>query len=278
MTIDEIETKIIELKAEREKYKTKADGEKIQLNGTFGKLSSIYSPFHSPDLFAAVTLTGQLSILMLIERAQRVGIPVVSANTDGIIFHCQRIREGNLSELIAAWEVETGFGVERTRYRALYSRDVNTYLALKEDGAAKRKGPIADPWSDGDLRGQMSKNPQMTVLSEACLRLARDGVPLETTVHECTDPRMFVTVIKVTGGATWRGHKLGRVVRYYWSRDGEAIGYANANRKVAKTDGAAPLMELTDALPPDLDFDRYCAEAVKLATDLAIIAPSGLIG
>jgi hypothetical protein len=160
--------------------------------------------------------------------------------------------------------------LERTRYSALYNRDVNTYLAVKEEGGTKRKGWIANPWADGDLRGMLQKNPQMTVLSDAVVAHLTNGVPLETTIDAANDPRAFVTVIQAKGGASWRGTRLGRVVRYYWSTDGEPIVYTNSDRRVAKTEGARPMMELTDRLPADVDRARYVAEAETLLTDLGV--------
>lgn len=250
--------------------KVRADGGRIMLNGVYGKLGSPYSSLYAPNLIIAITLTGQLAILMLIERAEASGIPVVSANTDGVVFRCPRRLELTLAGVIRGWEAETGFKVDRTPYRALYNASVNTYVAIKEDGKVKRKGYLADPWTEGDLRGQMSKNPQMTVCSEAVVRYLKDGVPLNDTILGAKDPRAFVTVIKVATGAKWRGHPLGRAVRYYWSTDGDPILYAESGRRVAKTEGARPLGELTNELPPDLDHLRYFNEAARLAADLAI--------
>ena len=263
---------------ERERWKARSDGGKIVANGIFGKLGSTYSMLYAPHLLIGTTLTGQLSLLMLIERAEAAGIPVVSGNTDSVVFHCPRMKENNkLDPIVADWEERTGFRVERTRYRGLYSSSVNTYVAVGEDGKVKRKGPPADPWTDADLRGQMSKNPQMTVLSEAVVRHLLDGTPIEATIRDCADPRMFVTLIRVANGGIWRGMKLGRAVRFYWSLDGDPIMYADSSRKVAKTDNAKPLMEMLDRLPDDLDRARYVAEAYRLARDLAVLpAESGL--
>jgi hypothetical protein len=258
------------LEAKRQEDRAKADGLKIANNGVFGKLGSSYSPLYSPSLMIATTLTGQLSVLMLIERAEAIGIPVVSANTDGVVFHCPRADEDKLSALVAGWEAETGFEIERTRYRSLHSSSVNTYVAIREDGKVKSKGPVADPWQDGDLRVQMSKNPQMTVCSRAVVAFLRDAKPIEESVRACADPRAFVTVIKVASGGVWRGYRLGRAVRYYWSVDGDPILYADGSRKVPKTDGARPLPELTDAIPVDLDYPRYVEEAWKIAADLGV--------
>ena len=78
------------LVAKRAKDKVKDKGLKIALNGSYGKLGSPYSVLYAPHLMIATTLTGQLSLLMLIERAESAGIPVVSGNTDGVVFRCPR--------------------------------------------------------------------------------------------------------------------------------------------------------------------------------------------
>lgn len=257
-------------------YKTKADGLKLSANGVYGKLGSPYSPLYSPRMMIATTLTGQLSLLMLIERAEAAGIEVVSGNTDGVTFLCPRAIEEELHDVVSSWEYDTGFSVEWQQYRSLHNQSVNSYIAIREDGKVKRKGPLADPWSEGDLRGQMSKNPQMTVVSEAVVRYLRDGAPAEATVASASDPRAFVTVIKATGGATWRGTPLGRVVRYYWSLDSDPILYADSGRRVAKTEGARPMLGMTDRVPADIDRPRYIAEARKWLTDLGASDDGGL--
>jgi hypothetical protein len=248
--------------------KVRADGGRIALNGVFGKLGSIHSSLYSPDLLIAVTLSGQLAILMIIERAEAAGIPVVSANTDGVVFHCPRGKANELDELIRLWEQDTGFTVEQTPYKVLYNSSVNTYIAVREDGKIKRKGAIADPWSEGDIRGQIMKNPNMTVCSAAVVEYIKNGTPLDQTIQAAKDPRQFITVVKVTNGATWLGHPLGRAIRYYWSLNGAPIMAKHG--KVPKTEGAHPLQELSTELPPDLDLLRYHEEAVKMAEDLGL--------
>jgi hypothetical protein len=250
--------------------KVRADGGRIALNGVYGKLGSSYSVAYAPNLLVAVTLTGQLAILMLVERAELSGVEVVSANTDGVVFYCPRNLTETLDDILAQWERDTGFKIEKTPYRSIHNSSVNTYIAIKEDGKVKRKGAPADPWSEGDLRGQMSKNPQMTVCSEAIVRYLLDGISLEETIRGCSDPRSFITLIKVSSGGVWRGHRLGRAVRYYWSLDGDSIHYADGTRRVSKTEGAHPMQELTETVPTDLDYIRYCEEAAKLGRDMGI--------
>lgn len=250
--------------------KVKADGGRVAVNGVYGKLGSPYTPLYAPELMIATTLTGQLSILMLIERLEAVDISVVSANTDGVVSRVLYSRKNEFDTIIRDWEQATGLVTEETQYRALYNSSVNTYIAIREDGKIKRKGAIADPWREGDLRGQLSKNPNMTICSEAIVRYLVDDIPIERTIKNCQDPRSFITVIKVTGGAVWRGSPIGKVIRYFWSLDGDQIYYADGSRKVSKTNGAKPLSEMIDTLPNDIDYLRYCEEAVRLAIDLGV--------
>lgn len=259
--------------AKRAGDKVKAEGAKIQINGQFGKLGSKYSVLYAPHLMIAVTLTGQLALLMLIERAETAGIQIVSGNTDGIIFRCPRDREDEMRAICAEWERDTEFELEYTRYDAVYSASVNSYIAVKEGGSAKIKGPLGNPWRAGDLRGQLMKNPQATICSDAVVDFITKGVPIEETIRASTDVREFVTVVKVTGGGTWRGEYLGKVVRFYWSTDGEEILRSKAHAvtgnfaKVSKTDGCRPLMDLPDSFPTDIDYQAYIDAAKEMLFD-----------
>lgn len=276
------------MEAELFACEVKDKGLKISLNGVFGKLGSRYSILFAPHLLLSTTLTGQLTLLMLIERAVQRGIDVLSGNTDGVLFKCPRewfggikkdkLVGGFLKEICDQWEADTGFELEFAEYLSVYNQSVNSYFAIKADGGHKRKGPLANPWnkdrSDFDPRGQLMKNPQATICSDAALALIKHGTPIEDTIYGCTDIRQFVTVIKADGGATWRGDYLGKVVRYYWSTDGDPIFKAKPHAKtgnhpmVPKTEGAAPCMTLPDDLPGDIDYERYIAVTREILMDI----------
>ena len=272
--------------AKAAKNSTVEKGLKIALNGCFGKLGSQYSILYAPHLMITTTLTGQLALLMLIDRAESAGIPVVSANTDGVVFHCPRkvaalpidktrlTGSGRLREIVEQWERDTGFTLEATEYRSLHNLSVNAYYAVKPDAKVKTKGPIGTPRHEGDLRGQLMKNPQAEIASLAAQAFITNGTPLEETIRASRDVRDFVTVIKVDGGATWRGEYLGKVVRYIWSTDGEEIlrkrphPTTGNHAKVPKTDGCRPLMNLPAEFPEDVDYSRYVAEAEEILMDV----------
>ena len=171
------------------------EGGKIMLNGTFGKTGSPYSVLFAPEMLIQTTISGQLSILMLIEWLEHYGIPVVSANTDGIVIKCPRHLIATSDWLISEWEKRTGLTMETEDYVALYARDVNAYFAIKTPDDIKRKGEYAK----ASLVGK--KSPDSEICSDAVAAYLAEGIPLLYTISACRDITKFVTIQKVAGGA-----------------------------------------------------------------------------
>lgn len=266
-----LQVELSALQAEFKVQDAKANSNKTSLNGSFGKFGNPWSVIYSPDLMIQVTLTGQLSLLMLIEWLEEAGVPVVSANTDGIVLKCPRALEATANAVIFAWEKSTGFETEETRYRALYSRDVNNYIALKEPSGVKLKGAYAEP--EPVASSWPSPHAQIRITA-VCDYLEHD-IPIDWTIRMCQDIRQFVEVRNVTGGGTWRDEYLGRAVRWYYSTDGDAIFYKKANKsgnhnKVAGTDGCRPLMLMNGSMPADLDVQRYVDEAHAILAEIGL--------
>lgn len=293
------------LHAKKVGHKSTALTLKIVLNGTFGKLGSKWSVLYAPNLMIQVTLTGQLALLMLIERMEAAGIPVVSANTDGIVMACAPHLNATMHAIVKQWEQDTGLETEETKYVALYSRSVNSYLAVKPDGKVKTKGDLAP--SDAQ------HNPSNEIVKQAVIAFLSKGTPVAQTIFSCRDVRQFLTVQRVTGGAQlplsqkwldgwtqaeprlwvmWHGDKqfkekrvsrpapvlvtdsakyLGKVVRYYHSTKSKThIEYVKNGNKVPSSDNAMPLMELDGSFPDDIDYGYYIAEANALLKDLGV--------
>lgn len=243
--------------------KSKAQTLKLVLNSSYGKLGSPYASLYAPNLMIQVTVTGQLALLMLIERMEAASIPVVSANTDGIVMACPAQLEPVMLQIVKQWEAETGLETEETCYRALFSRDVNNYLALKTDGSYKTKGVLATPG--------VNKNPDNQIVSEAVCLFLNEKTPIAQTILGCTDVRKFLRAKRVTGGGKWGDNYLGKVVRWYRSTQSNThIEYVKNGNKVGGSDGAMPLMMLPDTLPADIDYDYYLQEANDLLKEIGI--------
>ena len=244
---------------------TESDGLKITANGTFGKLGSQYSVLYSPDLLIQVTITGQLSLLMLIERLEMIGLPVVSANTDGIVIKCPTHRQPEMRDVIAGWEADTNFKTEGTNYKAIYSKDVNNYIAVlekpKKGVFAKTKGAYAE--------GGLKKRPTNQIVTDAVINFLVDSTPIEDTIINSRDIRGFVQVRTVNGGAVKNSEYLGKAIRWYYAAGEEGdIIYASNGHTVPRSSGAKPLMTLPSTMPSDVDYARYIQDAYDVLKDI----------
>lgn len=235
---------------------------KIILNGSFGKLGSVYSCLFAPNLLIGVTLTGQLSLLMLIEDILLNGFELVSANTDGITVKGKKLKREELEQLLLNWEKITSGELDRTDYKAIYNESVNSYIAILDNGI-KRKGTYAT--------AGISKNPVTTICNEAVINYITNNIPVETTIldnkHDITK---FLVVRKAVGGGVWREQYLGKTIRWYYSVDGDRITQKTNGNQVATSEGAKPLMILPDIAPKDIDFKYYIDKSYKMLKQLGV--------
>lgn len=277
---------------------------KIAMNGTFGKLGSVFSSFYAPDLLLAVTLTGQLNLLCLIdELAKNKGIDVVSANTDGIMVRYKRALRDKVFKIVAANSKRTGFEYEETRYSKVAMKDVNNYIAIKLDGEVKAKGLYADTG--------LQKNPTAQICSLAAAEWLKNGTDPKRFIAKQRKLEPFLSIRNVKGGGVqhtrfdlvddwenierglWQsastgkqvkrvsrpapfevgtgGKPFGRVARWYMTTESlPAITYVSNGNKVPKTDGARLCMTLPDKMPADLDRNWYVNETYQILSDLGV--------
>lgn len=235
-----------------------AESLKIVINSSFGKFGNRYSSLYSPQLLLQTTLSGQLYLMMLIEQIElRTECTVMSANTDGItVFSPNQKHYQRMLKVSAQWEAKTRMALEAVQYRAVYSQDVNNYVAIKTDGTYKGKGLFA--------KSSLSKNPHFPIIQRAAINFFKDGDPIESTVEDCQDIRGFVALRKVTGGAIYRDDEVGSTVRWYQSRQGSPILYRKNANRVPGADRASLVNQLPTSFPKDVDFEKYTGAAHEL--------------
>lgn len=246
------------LAAKRDGDKNKAQLLKIATNGVFGKLNSVYSALFSPKLHFHVTITGQLYLLKLIEMLEQVNIPVVSANTDGLLTHCPPSLLDEQTYKFFEFETMTGYTLETEIFGSYHAKDVNNYLAVGLDFETKAKGIF--------VMDTINKNPDFNIATEAVIEFLVHGTSINETIFKCQDIRRFVKVITANGGAEdQEGNYLGQVVRFYRSTEveGSLKNCVNGN-KIPKSDHCRPAMDLPDSLPDDIDYAFYIATAESI--------------
>ena len=280
---------------------------KITLNGAYGKLGSNYCSFYSPDLMLAVTLTGQLNLLCLIDDLELVkGVKVLSANTDGIVVGYHPKLRDKVLKVVAANAKRTGFEYEEKLYKKIAMKDVNNYIAIDTKNEVKSKGLYAP-------LGLM-KNPTMQVCSLAAAQYLIDGTKPETFikkhVRKAANFKDFVAIRGVSGGGVQHTHyeerddwveqeprvwvnglgkkekrksrpnpykvgvggkPFGRVARWYMTTESlPSITAVNSGNQVARTEGAKLCMILPTSVPKDLNLQWYINETYDILNDIGV--------
>lgn len=261
--------------AKKAKDKNTAETLKIVLNGVFGKLGDVYSIFYAPELMIQVTLSGQLALLMQIERLERAGIRVVSGNTDGIVSKVPRNRSYTFLEVIEEWEEQTGYKTEETQYLSLHSKDVNNYIAVYEEDGKKKvkvKGEYATCGPGLPGASGQKKNPNMQISTDAVVEYLTKGTPVEDTIDFCNDPRKFLVIRKINKGAVNQdGDAIGKALRWYYSNEvSGCFKMAASGNNVPMTHGAKLMMQLPERVPGDIDYDYYARESYAILQDIGM--------
>lgn len=195
------------IEAKRSGDKATANSLKITLNGTFGKLGSLFCSFYAPELMLAVTLTGQLNLLCLIHELLKIkGVTIESANTDGILVRYPDAKREQVLKKIQQNAKRTGYEYEETPYRLVAMKDVNNYYAVTADaraaiingtsimstvaqgGKVKRKGLY------GIAGVHTNKNPTMEVCSDAVAAYLSEGIEIEDWIRAEKDIRKFIEI------------------------------------------------------------------------------------
>ena len=116
---------------------------KLALNGTYGASGDEFSPMYDPKFMMSITINGQLSLCMLMEKLiEDVGAEVVMCNTDGFEFVASEdpATKKMIDTRVKEWECLTGLVMEGALYDQMLAANVNNYIACFKGGEVKHKG------------------------------------------------------------------------------------------------------------------------------------------
>lgn len=165
------------------------DALKLALNAVFGKLGNMDSWLFDAQALFSVTLTGEFTLLMLIEMFETAGIRVISANTDGVTTYFREDQKALKDSIVAEWQKLTSFVIETVRFNRFWYSTVNDYIAEQtyfddttkeyvngKPGKIKKKGDFITEF-------ELWKNKSWRVIPLALEAFFKDG----------TDPEAFIT-------------------------------------------------------------------------------------
>lgn len=243
-----------------------ADALKIVVNSAFGKSGNKHSFMHDPALLLSVTITGQLLILMLIEKINMAGIELLSANTDGVTVRIQNDQNDLFQGICASWEKETKFELEAVNYTKYVRQDVNNYIAITDKGKVKQKGSFSG--------GALFRKNDGAIIAKALRHYVENGIPVETTIRQEENILLFCYSYKATRAFSvlHDGQKAQKTNRFYVSKAGKSLnkkrlsgkGKVGALTLVSNGDSVTLCNDLPDALPNDIDYDHYIKKTKEI--------------
>jgi hypothetical protein len=256
---------------------------KLAVNSVYGKSSDMQSWIYDRKLTMFTTITGELSLMMLIEAYELAGINVISANTDGVTIRIKKALIDKMHEINAWWSELTKYELERTDYQKIVFSTVNDYLAIKTDGEVKKKG---DFLTDFELHKNKSARIVPLALEQYFLR----NVPVDTTIRNHTSIFDFCLRQKASKDFHYEGLNrstgektvYNKLIRYYVSNTGEKLlKVKNANSQSTAPDVAQVeagewvctvcnyLPKNTDVATAGINYEYYIERAEKIIHKIA---------
>ena len=195
---------------------------KLVLNGTYGAMKDKNNTLYDPLQANLVCLYGQLFLLDLIEKLEKVqGLKLIQSNTDGILLKMQNYEDYYLiDDICYEWEKRTNLKLEFEEFERVFQKDVNNYLIINSEGEIKSKGAYVKKLDKLDNN--------LPILNKALVDYMVKNIPIETTINNCNDLMMFQQVDKLSNKFSHiiHGNKIikERVIRSFASTDANDKG------------------------------------------------------
>lgn len=234
---------------------------KLAVNSVYGKSSDMQSWIYDRQLTMFTTITGELSLLMLIEAYELAGIHVISANTDGVTISVKLTHVDKMHEINKWWMDITQYELERTDYSKIIFSTVNDYLAIKTDGEIKKKGDFLTDF-------ELHKNKSARIVPIALDKYYTENVPIDETIRNHKNIYDFCLRQKASrdfhyeGVAGTKRTVYNKLIRYYVSKTGEKLlkvknpeCTSNA-ADVSQVEAGEWVMHVCNHLTPDHPLDN----------------------
>jgi len=252
---------------------------KLAVNSVYGKSSDMQNWIYDRQLTMFTTITGELSLMMLIEAYELEGIHVISANTDGVTIQVNKDKLDKMNEINSWWVTLTNYELERTDYSKIIFSTVNDYLAIKTDGEIKKKGDFLTDF-------ELHKNKSARIVPLALEQYYVNNIPIEDTIKNHKNIYDFALRQKASSSFHYEGISNGKttvynkLIRYYVSKTGEKLlKIKNADcttnaAAISQVEAGEWLMTVCNKLYKDHPLDNihhnyYIEKALRIVNKIA---------
>lgn len=171
---------------------------KLVLNSTYGAMKDQYNNLYDPRQANNVCVGGQLLLLDLIEKLEG-HCQIIQSNTDGILIKLYAASDFEKVEGIChEWENRTGMSLEFSTFLKVFQGDVNNYVIVPEGDLFDKKGKPRWKAKGGYVKKLTDLDYDLPIVNQAITDFMLRGIPVETTINNCTELKMFQKIVKVS--------------------------------------------------------------------------------
>lgn len=186
-------------KKEREPYKRIC-------NITYGAEGDKFNPMYDPLHRNLVCVFGQVFIIDLLDKIEDI-ITLLNSNTDGIFVKLKRKDVDEFKRRVHEWEERTRLHMSYDEFSSFWSKDVNNYVAIRQDGSYHAKGAYVKELNSLDY--------DLPIVNEAVKDYIIKKIPVENTILGCNELIKFQKVVKLSNKYNWVEHEQGNgTVKY----------------------------------------------------------------
>ncbi|MEZ7740459.1 hypothetical protein O3794_02660 [Gemella sanguinis] len=168
---------------------------KLVLNKTYGILNNKYSAINNPFVAYSVCFYGQSLLYDLSKELHSIGCKLININTDGVAF----TTDGEeYKEVWKRIEEKYNITLEEDRFTKWIQKDVNNYIAVKENGSVKVKGASFGKYKKEEVHNY--RNYSLAIVDRALVDYLLYGTsPLNTVLKYREEKDLFQMILRCGG-------------------------------------------------------------------------------
>lgn len=275
---DKYATLVADRVANKKAGNPKAKTQKIVINATYGGTRSNWINLYNPKVAIHVNVAGIVSVYNLTRGLSKIG-QIIQVNTDGVVVKLNNDPKSKerMFKIKKQWEEYFKLNLEVTHFKRLIQRDVNNYIAVKDNDHLKLKGGAIAQAQTRDPLKATTPTVLQTALLHHILNPDDDLVEYLNSLRKTTPFTNWCwtlssTVSKLQTGYTTdaNGRRLPQKVnRAYASTFGDSYYKERTQGKPSKFAGTSDKLvinneDITDCTTPtDLDVKWYVNEVLR---------------
>lgn len=270
---------------------------KIVINSIYGKFGFENGPLYDRLATLQVTINGQLMLLMLCEELEANGIPIISANTDGLMVKVYEDKEEDFNRIVDWWQKTTGMSMDADVLHCLIARDVNNYIAQfrvkdKKTGEFKLEDELKGTFNPLMYLNDLQKGYSMPIVSKAVYDYFINRVPVMDTLKAATNILDFCMTQNVGKNFHIIQRRVinnevvdevyQRYVRFYVANNGHVLMKVHNISGQKERFAAGTVVQICNSLDDtpielrNIDYGYYYRECMKIIEPVKLgISPKG---